>query len=116
MENFPKSLSVYTLKEWLDNGSEKLIIIDVRENIEIQMASLPFVDIYIPMSEVSFENVSSKISNVQNNKLVILCHRGLRSYNFGKWMLDNKLISEVWNLEDGIEGWSIYIDPNVPRY
>ena len=92
------------------------LIIDVREGIEIDKASLPFVDIYIPISKVSFEYVSSIMSKYLNKKFVILCHRGIRSYNFAQWLIDNKLVMEVWNLEEGIDGWSIYIDSSIPRY
>ena len=116
MRNIPKSLTVYDLSNWLNSDNENPIIIDVREGIEIDKASLPFVDIYIPISKVSFEYVSSMISKHLNKKFVILCHRGIRSYNFAQWLIDNKLVKEVWNLEEGIHGWSIHIDPSIPRY
>ena len=116
MINIPKSLSVHGLHKWLNSNYENPIIIDVREDLEIDKASLSFVDIYIPISKVSFEYVSSIISDHLNKKLVILCHRGIRSYNFAQWLIDNKLVKEVWNLEEGIDGWSIYIDSSIPRY
>ena len=116
MLNIPNSLSVHGLNKWLDSNHENPIIIDVRERIEIDKASLPFVDIYIPMSKVSFEYVSSIMSKYPNKKFVILCHRGIRSYNFAQWLIDNKLVMEVWNLEEGIDGWSIHIDSSIPRY
>jgi len=25
-------------------------------------------------------------------------------------------VKEIWNLEEGIDGWSRYIDPSIPRY
>ena len=116
MINIPNSLSVHGLNKWLNSNHENPIIIDVREDLEIEKASLPFVDIYIPISKVSFEYVSSIISEHLNKKLVILCHRGIRSYNFAQWLMDNKLVMEVWNLEEGIDGWSIHIDSTIPRY
>ena len=51
-----------------------------------------------------------------DKKFVILCHRGIRSYNFAQWLLENKIVEEVWNLEEGIDGWSIHIDSSIPRY
>ena len=116
MINIPNSLSVHGLNKWLNSNHENPIIIDVREDIEIGKASLPFVDIYIPISKVSFEYVSSIMSKYLNKKFVILCHRGIRSYNFAQWLIDNKLVMEVWNLEEGIDGWSIHIDSSIPRY
>ena len=116
MINIPNSLSVHGLDKWLISNNENPIIIDVREALEIDKASLPFVDIYIPISKVSFEYVSSIMSKHLDKKFVILCHRGIRSYNFAQWLIDNKLVIEVWNLEEGIDGWSIHIDSNIPRY
>ena len=116
MTSIPKSLTAYNLKDWLNSEDENPILIDVRESAEIDIASLSFVDFYIPISKVSFEYVSSIISKHLNQKFVILCHRGIRSYNFAQWLIDNKLVMEVWNLEEGIDGWSIHIDSSVPRY
>ena len=116
MTNIPKSLTVHELNTWLNSNNENPILIDVRESLEIDIATMPFVDIYIPMSKVSFEYVSSIISKYLNRKFVILCHRGVRSYNFAQWLLDNELVNEVWNLNEGIDGWSIHIDSSIPRY
>ena len=116
MTNIPKSLTVHDLNNWLTSQSEKPTIVDVRESLEIDIASLSFVDIYIPISKVSVEYVSSKISKYLNKKFVILCHRGIRSYHFAQWLLENELVKEVWNLEEGIDGWSIHIDSSIPRY
>ena len=116
MRNIPKSLTVHDLNNWLNSDNENPIIIDVREDLEIELASLSFVDIYIPISKVSFKYVSSLISKYLNKKFVILCHRGVRSYNFAQWLIENELVMEVWNLKEGIDGWSIHIDSSVPRY
>ena len=116
MINIPNSLTVHDLNQWLNSNHENPIIVDVRESLEIDKASLSFVNIYIPISKVSFEDVSSIISKHHNKKFVILCHRGIRSYNFAQWLIDHKLVKEVWNLEEGIDGWSIHIDSSIPRY
>tara|TARA_Y100000589_G_scaffold106406_1_gene101032 strand:+ start:1335 stop:1685 length:351 start_codon:yes stop_codon:yes gene_type:complete len=116
MKNIPKSLTVFELNNWLNSNKEKPIIIDVRESLEVETASLSFVDIYIPISKVSYEYVSSLISNFPNKKFVILCHRGIRSYNFAQWLIENELAIEVWNLKEGIDGWSIHIDSRISRY
>ena len=116
MQNIPQSISVNSLNDWLRSDIDNPIIIDVRERSEINIACLPFVDIYIPISEVSLANVSSQIKNYSDRQFVVLCHSGVRSYNFAQWMLENKLANEVWNLEEGIDGWSVNIDPKIPRY
>ena len=116
MTSIPKSLTAYNLKDWLNSEDENPILIDVRESAEIDIASLSFVDIYIPISKVSFDDVAAIISNYPNKKFVVLCHRGIRSYSFAQWLIENQLVKEVWNLEEGIDGWSIHVDPSIPRY
>ena len=112
----PKSIDAYGLQKWLSSSVEKPVIIDVREDMEVNIASLPFTEIFIPMSQVSFELVVSALEKYKKKKIVILCHRGIRSYSFGQWLLDNEIVNEVWNLSEGIDGWSKDVDPSIPRY
>ena len=72
--------------------------------------------LHLPISKVSADNVKAKIRDAKDKKFVVLCHAGIRSYSFGKWTLDNNLVDEIWNLEEGIDGWSKYIDQTIPRY
>ena len=116
MDNYPRNLKAINLKNWLESEFEKPIIIDVREILEIEIASFPKEYIHIPLSQVSLEYVSEKLKNFQNRKFVVLCHMGIRSYNFGQWLLENQFVDEIWNLEEGIDGWSKYIDGKIPRY
>ena len=48
--------------------------------------------------------------------VVVLCHAGVRSQHFGLWLLEQKTHGEVWNLEGGIDAWSVQVDSQVPRY
>ena len=112
----PRSIDAYGLQKWLSSLVETPVIIDVREDIELDFASLPFAELFIPMSQVSIELVKSELKKYRQRKFVVLCHRGIRSYNFGQWLLDNDIIDEVWNLSDGIDGWSRDVDPSIPRY
>ena len=48
--------------------------------------------------------------------LVVLCHAGIRSHHFGLWLMEQNWGLEVWNLEGGIDAWSVQVDPTVPRY
>tara|TARA_Y100000768_G_C23861339_1_gene625842 strand:+ start:533 stop:883 length:351 start_codon:yes stop_codon:yes gene_type:complete len=114
--NFPKSINAYSLNDWFDSVEENPIIVDVREDSELEIASFPKEFLHIPMSKVSFDYVHLKIGSLLNKKIVVICHAGIRSYNFAQWSLDNNLVYEIWNLEEGIDGWSRYIDSKVPRY
>ena len=112
----PKSIDAHSLQKWLSSSVEKPVIIDVREDMELNIASLPFTEIFIPMSQVSIELVASELEKYRKKKFVVLCHRGIRSYNFARWLLDNEIVDEIWNLSEGIDGWSKNIDPSIPRY
>ena len=116
MKNHPKALSPYKLKDWIQSNHEKLFIVDVRENAELEIANFPYTDIHIPMSKVSIEYLSSKNIHFKEKIIVVLCHMGIRSYNFGCFLLENNLVNEVWNLEEGIDGWSRYVDSSIQRY
>ena len=112
----PKAIDACGLQKWLSSLGEKPVVIDVRENMELKIASFPFTKIFIPISQVSFELVLSKLEKFRDKKLVVLCHRGIRSYNFGQWLLDNQIVDEVWNLSEGIDGWSRDVEPSISRY
>ena len=116
MENYPKTINAFSLNDWFNSADENPVIIDVREKSELEIACFPKKFLHLPISEISFDYVKSKIDVLQNRKIVVLCHAGVRSYNFGQWSLDNNLVDEIWNLEEGIDGWSKYIDQTIPRY
>ena len=116
MGNYPKTLNAFDLNEWFNSEEENPIIIDVREDSELEIACFPREFLHLPISKVSAEYVKTKISDLKDKKFVVLCHAGIRSYNFGQWALENNLVNEIWNLEEGIDGWSQYIDQTIPRY
>ena len=116
METCPKNINAFQLNEWFDSENENPIIIDVREDSELELASFPMECLHLPISKVSPQYVKKIISDLKDKKVVVFCHAGIRSYNFGKWILDNNLVNEIWNLEEGIDGWSKYIDQTIPRY
>jgi adenylyltransferase/sulfurtransferase len=51
----------------------------------------------------------------QEEPIVIHCHHGMRSAK-ATLFLRQKGYSRVWSLARGIEGWSLEVDPAVPRY
>ena len=116
MQNYPKSINAYSLNDWFNSEKENPIIIDVREESELEIASFPKEFLHMPISKVSLEDVEKEIASLVDKKIIVICHAGIRSHNFGKWLLDNKLVNEIWNLEEGIDAWSRYIDPTISRY
>ena len=106
MGNYPKIINSFELNEWFNSEDENPIIIDVREDQELQIACFPKEYLHLPISNVSTELVKTKIRDAKDKKFVVICHAGIRSYNFGQWSLDNNLVNEIWNLEEGIDAVS----------
>ena len=116
MVNYPTTINAFDLNEWFNSEDENPVIIDVREDSELEIATFPKEFLHLPISQITAEYVKTKIRNAPGKKFVVICHAGIRSYNFGQWSLDNNLVDEIWNLEEGIDGWSRYIDQTIPRY
>ena len=116
MSSYPKSINASDLNDWFNSQKENPVLIDVRENAELEIACFPKEFLHLPISKVTLESVKEIIGSLIDKEIVVLCHAGIRSYNFCQWSLDNNVVSEIWNLEEGIDGWSRYIDPTIPRY
>ena len=116
MRILPKSVSAYDLNKWLDSETDLPTIIDVREDSELEIVKFPYSFLHMPMSQITIESINSKLDILENTKIVAFCHMGVRSLHFGQWMLDNDFVNEIWNLEEGIDGWSKYIDSTLNRY
>ena len=69
MGNFPKNINAFDLNEWFNSEDENPIIIDVREDSELEIAIFPREFLHLPISKVSVEYVKSKISNAKDKKL-----------------------------------------------
>ena len=116
MGNNPKSINDSSLSDWFDSEKEDPVLIDVREQSELEIARFSKEFLHIPISKVTSEYVEEIFAGLLDREIVVTCHAGIRSYNFCQWSLNNNIVSEIWNLEEGIDGWSRYIDPSIPRY
>ena len=116
-QSIPLNISPKELNKILDDdSSEKPLIVDVREDNEIAMASFSFSVLHLPLSKAS--NWSAQIEELlpKDQPIVVVCHAGVRSLNFGIWLLEQRITKSVWNLDGGIDAWSIDVDQSVPRY
>ena len=116
--NHKKPLNVFPkeLKQWLEEDSSKPILIDVREKEELAIASLNQNVLHLPLSDYSnwIDSYYKYLSFEE--RLVVICHSGIRSRNFAIWLIDQGWNYKVCNLEGGIDAWSIRVDSSVPRY
>ncbi|MEY5009194.1 MAG: hypothetical protein RLZZ253_333 [Verrucomicrobiota bacterium] len=87
-------------------------LIDVREADEWDLCRIEGAE-WIPLSrwpEAALEQLLDP-----NQELVIQCHHGGRSARAAAFLI-GKGFGHVWNLEGGIESWSLRVDSAVPRY
>ncbi len=117
IQQIPANISPKDLNKILgDDSYEKPFIVDVREDNEIAIASFSFSVLHLPLSQAA--NWSVKIEELlpKDQPIVVVCHAGVRSFNFATWLLEQGFTQSVWNLEGGIDAWSKEVDPSVPRY
>ena len=100
------------LKRKLDSG-EKPVIVDVREAVELQMASVNNADIkHIPMGDIP-SRAHQELDPEEH--IVVMCHHGVRSANVTMW-LRQQGFDRTQSLRGGIDLWSKMVDPSVPTY
>ncbi|HEU5408456.1 MAG TPA: rhodanese-like domain-containing protein [Nitrospira sp.] len=97
------------LKARLEKG-DKLVLLDVREPWENQLAKLDN-SILIPLG--TLPNSLSKLD--RNAEIIAYCHHGMRSGDATGFLLQQGF-SNVKNLIGGIDAWSVQVDGAVPRY
>ncbi len=98
------------LKQKLDAG-EKLVVLDVREPWEVQIAHLANTT-NIPMGEIP-ARVHQELD--PDEHIVVMCHYGVRSANVTAW-LQQQGFAKVQSLQGGIDRWARQIEPQVPTY
>ncbi len=88
------------------------LILDVRTPGEWQTARIADAKL-IPLAELV-----SRIAELEpwrNKPIVVHCHHGIRSMRATQW-LRAAGFSNVKSMAAGIDGWSVLVDPAVPRY
>lgn len=103
-------VTVFDLKEVIDNGKTDVKLIDVRELEEYRIAKIPGFSLY-PMS--TLERRYSELDPSQ--KYYILCKSGGRSLKAVKF-LKERGFKYVKSIKGGITLWSELIDKTVPKY
>src|SRR5689334_9876477 len=104
-----RDISAKDLKTRLDAG-ENIDIIDVREDWEVQIGTLPNA-IHIPM-----DDIPDSVDKISKDKpVVIMCHTGRRSEQVVMW-LESEDFENLYNLVGGIAAWKADVDPSIPGY
>ncbi len=116
-QNIPLNISPKELNKILKEDSrEKPLIIDVREDNELSIASFSFSVLHLPLSKAAIWSGDIGALLEKDQAVVVVCHAGVRSLNFGMWLLEQGITKRVWNLVGGIDAWSTDVDQSIPRY
>jgi rhodanese-related sulfurtransferase len=88
---------------------ESLTLLDVREDWELGVASVPDV-VHIPMGEVA-----DRLGELDRGReVVVLCRSGRRSLQVANFLQQNGF--RAVNLAGGILAWSRDLDATIPTY
>ena len=102
------------LGAWLQAQGADPIVLDVREHVEVNAASVKpdgFTLLHIPMNEIP-----GRLGQLDPGRAVaVLCHHGNRSMRVAMFLQANGFDS-LANIAGGIDAWSQELDPSVPRY
>lgn len=102
------NLSVFETKERMDKKND-FKIIDVRENWEHEIGAIKN-SIKMPLSRL----VEDCASLDQSIEYGVICHSGVRSLQGGAFLQSKGF--KVFNIEGGIDKWSLEIDSSIDRY
>ncbi|MEZ4406489.1 MAG: Grx4 family monothiol glutaredoxin [Polyangiales bacterium] len=103
-----QQLSPRALKAMLDAG-DALVLVDVRTPEERETAHIEGSRLL----DAGFEH--ELLAMDRGTPLVFQCHHGVRSLRAAEHFT-RKGFRKVYNLQGGIDGWSVSVDPTVPRY
>ena len=102
-------LSPQHLAQWIASGQPHTLL-DVRNESELEHASIPGA-LHIPMHEVQH-----RVREIPRGKpIVVMCHLGERSWRIARFLVTDGF-ADVYNLEGGIDAYSVMADSSVPRY
>jgi sulfur-carrier protein adenylyltransferase/sulfurtransferase len=107
-ETDPRTVSAAELAAELDRN-QPLVLIDVRETWEAEIASLPGA-LVIPLG-----TVPAVVGDLDPGaQYVVYCHHGIRSLSGLRILEDAGLTAR--HLEGGIDAWALAVDPTMARY
>ena len=111
----PVQIRAAELQRKLTQG-EPIQLVDVREDTELDLARLSYPVIHLPLSRLHewMETIDSKLN--RHHPVAVLCHAGVRSWHMACWLVEQRGFQQVWNLQGGIDAWSLEADPEIPRY
>ncbi len=88
-----------------------MVLLDVREEWETQLAPVPSNLVHIPMGQIA-----DRLRELDPQKQTVgICRSGGRSLHVASFLATQDFAS-VLNLAGGILAWSRDVDPTIPQY
>ncbi|WP_239349991.1 rhodanese-like domain-containing protein [Snodgrassella communis] len=104
-----QTLSATQLQQW-QQQNQNFILLDVREDNEVQYAAIPGHH-HIPMNMIPLRQ-----NELPDDKPIVLyCHHGMRSMQVALYLQETGF-DNLYNLHGGIDAWSREVDASVPTY
>jgi len=111
----PETIRPRDLQERLQQG-EAIQLVDVREDQELELARVNQPVIHLPLSQSDRWMATIAEHLDRERPVAVICHSGVRSWHFGCWLIEHQGFPKVWNVQGGIDAWSMEVDSSVPRY
>lgn len=99
-----------------DDGDQRtpwLFLLDCRTPEERTVAKIE------PSGFVPMQEIPGRLAELQTHgsdrEIIVYCHHGQRSLQVAMFLRQNGL-ANVKSMAGGIDAWSQFIDPDVPRY
>ncbi len=89
---------------------EKILLLDVREEWEYNIAHIPGSEL---LTEINFENMLLK--SKEASYVVVVCHHGMRSMNATLYLREHG-VHNAKSLSGGIDAYSLTVDKSIQRY
>ncbi len=106
----PQKMSVQELAERLDRN-DSIFLLDVRERPEYDLCHLDGATL-IPVSMIP--NNRKRIPT--DRPVVVYCHHGMRSANVVQYLYAQEGLTNLYNLDGGINAWARDIEPEMAVY
>ncbi len=103
-----RSITASRLKEMLDT-EPGLLLFDVRTDRERDIAAIEAA------KPVNQEELARIEALPKDTPIAFMCHHGVRSRSAAEHFVSQGF-SKIYNVEGGIDAWSVKVDPTVPRY
>ncbi|MDA0268879.1 MAG: molybdopterin-synthase adenylyltransferase MoeB [Cyanobacteria bacterium] len=107
-------ITVDELKDLLDNSADDILLLDVRNPHEYEIAKIEGA-VLVPLSEIEGGPGVEKVRELLNgHKLLVHCKSGARSAKALGFLREAGI--EGSNVKGGILAWSREVDASVPQY